>query len=133
MHDNSIIHQLETRRYMAGSPVGLDSDGILHVNGTAQDDNIVVSHNNGQIVVRLNEMVRRFDDTAVQGVSANGFEGDDNLEMRAALPSTLSGGSGKDTLTGSAAQDRFIPSDSVTDIHVAGTRDIVDFSQLAKL
>jgi Ca2+-binding RTX toxin-like protein len=116
------------RRMLLASFASVDSKGILTVRGTAGDDSIVVLHSGLSIIAKLNSTTRRFDAAAVKAVFANGQDGDDTIEMRAALPSTLVGGGGNDTLIGGPDADDMRGGAGGNEIHPNTSNDIVDFS-----
>ena len=104
---NTIDAESLERRVLLASIASLGVDGIINVRGTAAADSIIISHSGTSIVVRVNSETKHFDAASVKAVSVLGQGGDDRIEMRAGLPSTLSGGDGDDTLIGGPGPDHF--------------------------
>ena len=77
----------------------------LLVNGTDGDDHIIVERVRDALFVNLNGIVQRLDANAVRSLSINGFGGDDDIINASALPATIHGGDGADTLWGGSGPD----------------------------
>ncbi|HEX3357691.1 MAG TPA: calcium-binding protein [Tepidisphaeraceae bacterium] len=122
------VAEVLERRTLLAAFASIDSNGILTLRGTAGDDSILVSHSGSSIIVKLNSTTRRFNASAVKAIFANGQDGDDTIEMRAALPSTLVGGSGDDTLIGGPSADDLRGGSGGNTIYPNTSNDIVDFS-----
>ncbi len=80
-------------------------DGILAINGTNQDDTILVDRTffSRKIVVRVNgDEIGRFDRRDVDKVQADGLMGDDFIRVsgRVFADTVLTGGDGNDTILG---------------------------------
>jgi Ca2+-binding RTX toxin-like protein len=77
----------------------------LYVSGSEQDDLITVERIGDELVVNVNRRAQRFDAAGVQFLSISGLGGDDDLVNATALPSTIHGGDGADTLWGGIGPD----------------------------
>jgi len=106
------MQRLEDRRMLSASVV----EGVLTVEGTEADDQIVVSLNTvdplvTKLDVKLNGVVSSFDLSTVTGLRLSGGNGDDVITIdetggAISLAATLLGGNGKDLLTGASGNDR---------------------------
>ena len=77
----------------------------LFVNGTGGDDHIIVERVRNNLFVNVNGVVRRLDANVVQSLSIDGFGGDDDVINATALPATIHGRDGADTLWGGIGDD----------------------------
>lgn len=93
------------RRVLLAAFATLNARGTLSVAGGAAADQIVVDRSAGQIRARLNGQTLNFAAVAVKRIWANGFGGNDAIENRTTLPSTLIGEGGRDTLVGGSNAD----------------------------
>ena len=82
--------------------------GTLTVNGTPDDDSILVRGEPQSVVVEINGTPRSFPADAVKRIVVNGLGGDDLIENATKRPSTLAGGAGRDTLVGGNGNDSLI-------------------------
>ena len=98
------IEPLESRQLLAAN-ITLNSGGQLILHGTHRDDTAVVSTDNNQIVVQLNNLNQNFDASQVQQIMFQGRRGDDSFNNTTDLPSIAWGGRGDDTLIGGSAND----------------------------
>jgi Ca2+-binding RTX toxin-like protein len=96
---------VKTERLASALGILLDR-GSLTAFGTANDDTITVEIDNGQVTVRHNNTTKNFAASDVQFISINGFAGNDTIDNITAIPSTLSGGEGDDTVFGGDSADR---------------------------
>ncbi|MGB7161082.1 MAG: hypothetical protein WBD40_23675 [Tepidisphaeraceae bacterium] len=130
-----LFHSAARFRRVASDVAVLDGSE-LYVFGTEADDAIDVSTDAGSLLVTRGTRVRTFDPAQVTALSVNGFGGDDTITNNTALPSTLHGGDGKDTITGGSGPDRirgqggddqFIANDGAIDqLFGDGGRDTAD-------
>jgi hypothetical protein len=81
-------------------------NGSLTILGTASDDTIAVRAQSGNIIAQRNAVTESFPAADVQFISINGLDGNDEITNNTALPSTLSGGEGDDTVYGGDADDK---------------------------
>jgi Ca2+-binding RTX toxin-like protein len=94
-------------RQPAGDDVLTELRGAeLFVNGTEGNDHIIVERVRENLFVNVNGLVERFNASAVQFLSVNGFASDDDIVNATALPATIHGGDGADTIWGGVGPDR---------------------------
>jgi len=77
----------------------------LFVDGTEGNDHIIVEQVRNNLFVNVNGVVERFNAADVQFLSISGLGGDDDIVNASAIPSTISGGDGADTLWGGTGPD----------------------------
>ncbi len=100
--------ELEPRIVLTAGTVGVD-DGVLSIQGTANDDTIVVTETASDFVVRASflESVQLFPKGSVDVIVANGGAGDDNIVATSINKDvTLRGDDGNDRLFGGNGSDR---------------------------
>jgi hypothetical protein len=78
----------------------------LYVLGKDEAETIRVSVDGGRLVVHMEGAFRTFDASAVEGISINGFGGNDLIVNETDVPCTLVGGDGRDTLRGGGGDDQ---------------------------
>ena len=98
--------ELRTRRLRIGQNGGNLRGSELYVDGTDGADHIIVETVRDRVYVNVNGTVQRFAASAVQFVSINGYGGDDDVVNVTALPATIHGGDGSDTIWGGTGPDR---------------------------
>jgi Ca2+-binding RTX toxin-like protein len=105
-----MMESLESRKLLSAS---LNAEGLLTVEGTAGNDNIIVRRDGTKVFVNINDQPRReFSHEAVRAIRIFGLGGNDRLEERELnRPSTIYGGAGNDTMLGSAGNDVFYGGD----------------------
>ena len=101
--------------YIQRSPIHLDDEKHLHVNGSNYDDTIDVLEIYGQILVTMHRvdgasLAKCFSGSDVNRVYLYGRGGDDrlivtNIMCGASVPVVLDGGSGDDELVGGSGDD----------------------------
>ncbi|MFM8250034.1 MAG: hypothetical protein ACKOBW_00400 [Planctomycetota bacterium] len=100
---------LEQRQVMAATLTASLVGTELRIEGTARNDDILVSQSKGFYTIR--GLSQRYAVGAVSSITVLGLEGDDRLTAPSKLVAgtnltvTLEGGPGRDTLTGSPAND----------------------------
>lgn len=80
----------------------------LYVDGTEGDDHIIIERVRQNLFVNVNGIVERFNAADVQFLTINGFGGDDDVDNATAIPSTIHGGDGHDTIWGGTGADRIL-------------------------
>ena len=106
----------------APSFAAIDGNGVLTVAGTAAGETLDVSTDGTTVTATRGSEQLSFDAAAVSALRLNGAGGNDRLINETALPATLDGGAGDDTLLGGVASDRLVGGDGV---------DTVDYSARA--
>ena len=101
----SALQSLEPRRLLSAAFASVNSQGTLSVVGTSKNDVITMSLHDGMIVAKLNASSLSFGATTVKRIWVNGFRGNDRIVNNTALPSTLLGSSGNDTLIAGSKND----------------------------
>src|SRR5438477_3521001 len=99
------IQWLEPRRLLSASFATISSHGTLSVIGTAKNDVIRVSQIDGQIIAKVNSAAIKFPRSMVKRIWITGFRGNDRVVNDTALPSTVLGSGGDDTLRGGSGDD----------------------------
>lgn len=97
------IQALEDRRLLSASLSG----GVCTITGGSGADVISVSKNATQLVTKQNGVTKSFTLSAVKKIVVNAGGGNDKVTIASnvAIPSTLNGGDGNDTLVGGASAD----------------------------
>src|SRR5688572_32922829 len=101
-HHCRVVQPLELRRLLSITPVGDE----LFVDGTDAADHIIVERVRDRVFVNINGSVQGFNASAVRFLSISGLGGDDDIINASAMPSTISGGDGADTLWGGTGPDQ---------------------------
>jgi Ca2+-binding RTX toxin-like protein len=106
------VEGLEDRQLMAAAAPGvpyLRDNTILQIPCTSGPDTVCVSGDSSRVTVvqQWQGGSRRTTFTGVGSFDVNLAEGDNTFQNDTALPSTVYGGSGKDTIIGGAAADTF--------------------------
>ncbi|HEX3357074.1 MAG TPA: calcium-binding protein [Tepidisphaeraceae bacterium] len=128
MRKNTGTEPLEPRRLLSASFASLNPHGTLSIIGTSKNDVITVSLLNGQIIAKLNAASLSFPKSSVQRIWADGFAGNDQITNKTALPSSLIGSSGNDTLTGGTSSDLLQPGPGANTLNSNGGHDTIDYS-----
>lgn len=111
------MESLEKRQLLAASSVAtLAADGLLNVRGTMKADvlTVTVGTKPGRLLVNLNGKQKAFVASRVKRIQFAGSKGNDLVKVLArkgavlAIPLTLDGGSGNDTLAGGAGRDTLV-------------------------
>jgi Ca2+-binding RTX toxin-like protein len=92
--------QLQTLERRALLAVTLDA-GLLTVTGTDQPDTILINPGVNQVIVDLNGTPSPFPAADVQRISIDALAGADTITINVDRPTTILGGAGDDTVTGS--------------------------------
>lgn len=124
-----MIEELESRRFLSAT---LDQ-GVLRIIGTHLADRIDVtipSNSPDTIVVTFNKTVTRFPARSLEAISVQAGQGNDRVAIdagksRLAVPSTIYGSGGNDTLLGGAGKDRIYGNDGRDSIDGGPGRDIL--------
>lgn len=109
----AVLEDLEVRTLFAAAPpvvtAALDpASSVVNVTGTRLSDNIVVAVSAGQLQVTGNGvLVDSFPLAGLAGLRVDGLNGHDTVSVDAAvsLPATLTGGNGRDSLSGGSGND----------------------------
>jgi len=97
---------LEPRRHLAAaSSISLAENGQLTLLGSNSNNVLAVERIGDFIIAKCDEQFVRFTSDSVISIVANGAGGNDTLDNRTELPSTLLGGSGIDSLLGGSGED----------------------------
>lgn len=87
-------------------PFAILSGGILTITGTGGADTISANSASGTVTATLNGNSKTFSESAVTGIDILAGSGNDSVTVTGdAIPATLLGGLGDDTLNGGAAAD----------------------------
>src|SRR5689334_14816646 len=97
------IDRLEPRLLLAFA--SLNSAGVLSVVGDAKSNVIDVVYSGHSVKVTRDGSNLYFDKTKVKKVWAEAYGGNDKVTIGVALPSTLIGDAGNDTLIGNVKDD----------------------------
>ena len=111
------------KRFAEIDAVSLGENDVININGTDGDDVVTVTRRSGGINVTLNGVVSSFVNTRVIGVNAKLGLGDDRMTVGLDLLSTISAGSGNDTITTSNAADQIAAGAGSDVINMGGGRD----------
>lgn len=127
------IESLETRAVFDASAfpgpvfvppgISLQNDGVLQIRGDKRDDSAIVSLQDGQVTVSLDQTEYKrvlrggplvpftahsqqtFPAASVQKIMFSGLDGNDSFENRTSVPSEAYGGNGDDQLIGGSGPD----------------------------
>ena len=106
-----VLENLESRTLFAAAAVTAVFDPahpVVFVTGTRRSDDIAVVISGDQLEVRsAGALVNSFALASVLGISVDGANGRDTIVVDAAitLPATLTGGRGKDAISGGSGED----------------------------
>jgi Ca2+-binding RTX toxin-like protein len=133
-HLFSITEQLESRRLL--SFASLSSHGTLSVVGTSSNDGIVVQFNGTKVDAIRNGVTESFNKVDVKRIWAESFGGNDSINNKTTLRSTMIGDAGNDTMTGGSADDDMTGGSGIdhyngkggtNTIHVGTDNDVLDY------
>jgi Ca2+-binding RTX toxin-like protein len=96
-----VIEVLEQRQLLSAAIVS----GTLKITGSSGHDDILLRKTSAGIIVGVNGHKQRFSTRGVRRISIDAGRGNDFVDDRVNLPSTILGGAGNDVLLGSAADD----------------------------
>jgi Ca2+-binding RTX toxin-like protein len=116
---------LESRRLLAAS---LSAAGLLTITGTAGNDAVVITidpANAARLKVSQSGVVTRFTLAAVKQISASLFKGNDSLTLAdtIAIPASVTGAGGADTILGGAGADTLDGGESSDLVNGRGGKD----------
>ena len=97
------LEALEEKKLLAAD-VGL-ADGLLFIEGSSQDDSVVVSQSGNTVEVSQGDEVITFDLDQVDAIRFNGNDGDDVFQNQTEIASVAFGNRGDDTLVGGSNVD----------------------------
>src|SRR6185436_4628522 len=106
---------LEARQLLAGT-FQVAAGGLININGTANDDAIVLSQNGKRLSISINGKSKSFALKTFKKLRINCGAGDDSVTWsrgRISQPMIENGGAGDDTLWGSRGRDKLIGGDGV--------------------
>jgi Ca2+-binding RTX toxin-like protein len=92
---------LERRLFLSASVKA----GVLRVNGTGGNDEILVSRSGSSINVDINGSSQSFPARGIKSVRIKGFEGDDSLRGKGPISTNILAGAGNDSVFGGNASD----------------------------
>lgn len=134
------IEALESRWCLSSAPwatlgaeppdapeVRLRSNGTLHIQGDAANNEISISQDNNNITVNIDGEVYTFSHDNVRSLSIHGQNGNDLIENQSNLDAVINGGSGNDVILGGSGNDVLLGgagNDILTDI--GGTQNTLD-------
>src|SRR4051812_33208838 len=98
---------LESRVLLSGSFASLNNHGILSVVGDGKNNAIEVYYDDIHVRAKRDGATVDFGRNAVKGIWIHAFDGNDSVNNRTLLPSTLIGGAGNDVLLGGSGNDVF--------------------------
>src|SRR5205085_459552 len=98
---DAIIDALEERRLLSAAIVG----GVLKVTGGGGDDVIALRKTTTSIVLTINGHSQSFASRKVNSIRVDAGRGNDVIKDGVSLPSTLLGSGGRDSISGSSADD----------------------------
>ena len=103
-------------RIVLTAGIGLDpTTGILAIMGSETADVSVVRHEGVNVVATISNAAgtttRSYKSSDVKAITFAGYAGDDFFTNNTAIPSTASGGAGKDTLRGGSGKDTLMGGD----------------------
>jgi Ca2+-binding RTX toxin-like protein len=102
----------------------------LFVDGTDGNDHIIVERVRNNLFVNVNGDVEKFNALAIGFVSIAGYGGDDDVVNATALPATIHGGDGADTLWGGIGPDS-LRGQGANDVLRGGDGDDLLFGDVA--
>ena len=105
--------------------IRLRENGELIIHGSKGDDSILVSAEADSIVVQSNGARSELPAILVSSLFIAGFEGDDVIENRTRLNSSILGGLGADILIGGDGQDAILGGEGNDEIRSGGGDDFV--------
>ena len=129
------IEALEVRRLLAANAfASLTADGSLNVTGTSKADvlTMTVGAKPGRLLVKLNGQQKAFISSKVKRVSFTAGNGNDQVKLvakngaRLAVPLTLNGGVGNDTLVGGFGRDKLVGAAGSDRLDGANGHDTLD-------
>ena len=82
-------------------------EGVLQINGSAANDNVELSEQNGWINVDIDGHTATINRDTIRSIRFEGHEGDDRFLNHTSKPSFASGGAGNDELVGGSGIDEF--------------------------
>ena len=92
--------------YVDPVPQAIVDGDVLKIEGTRNNDKVVVGQRGNQLTVTFNGKIKNFDAQGVRTIVFNGNDGDDNFVNKTSLAVVVRGGRGNDVLTGGSAADQ---------------------------